>query len=205
MTTHLLFTEEMETFDPLRDLFVAQTAKPAHITDINLRTLTPFQRALLVIDGTVTTFIEAYTMEPVEVVLLGQEQRRLADEHPWLEAPKGTLVLARQVILRGQYSFTFHAYAVSLIVPDRLERSVRQGLEQEGEGLGRMLLKSRQETRREILWYGREHASGLPDAIRRMADGEFMTRAYRIIAGGKPVMLINEKFPLGIDRLPSHH
>ena len=43
-------------FDPLSDLLVAQVDKPAHLKAINLRTLTPYQRALLTIDGTVTTF-----------------------------------------------------------------------------------------------------------------------------------------------------
>ena len=44
MTTH-------EPFDPLSDLFVAQFAKPAQLGGVNLRALTPFHRALLVIDG----------------------------------------------------------------------------------------------------------------------------------------------------------
>ena len=37
-----------DVFDPLSDLFVAQSARPAEVHTINLRTLTPFQRALLV-------------------------------------------------------------------------------------------------------------------------------------------------------------
>lgn len=197
--------EKGNDFDPLRDLFVAQAAKPAHIGEINLRTLTPFQRALLVIDGTVTKFIEAYTMEPVEIVRLGQEQRHLSADHAWLEASKGTPVIARQVVLRGQYSHTFHAYAVSLIVPKRLKDPVRQALELNGEGLGRILLNSQMETRREVLWYGKEKANGLPDVIRHQTQAEFISRTYRIIVEGLPIMLINEKFPYGVDGLPSHH
>jgi hypothetical protein len=50
-----------ETFTPMSDLFVAQFTRPKHLEQINLRSLTPFQRALLVLDGTVTKFIEAYT------------------------------------------------------------------------------------------------------------------------------------------------
>jgi chorismate-pyruvate lyase len=34
---------------------------------------------------------------------------------------------------------------------------------------------------------------------------EFISRAYRIIANGKPIMLISEKFPSDRDLLPSHH
>jgi chorismate-pyruvate lyase len=200
----VLLDEDRE-FDPLRELFVAQSARPAHLGEINLRTLTPFQRSLMVIDGTVTKFIEAYTMEPVEIIRLGQEKRRLPTDHAWLEAPQGARVIARQVLLRGKYSYTIYAYAVSLVMPDRLQEITKQGLEIEGEGLGRMLLNNQTETYREILWYGKEQVNGLPDSIRRLTNNEFISRTYRIIADGCPIMLINEKFPSGGDRLPSHH
>ena len=61
----------------MKDLFAAQFAKPSDLEEMNLSQLTPFQRALLVIDGTVTQFIEAYTFSPVEVVLLHQETQTL--------------------------------------------------------------------------------------------------------------------------------
>jgi chorismate-pyruvate lyase len=197
--------EDGNEFDPLRELFVAQSARPSHLGEINLRALTPFQRSLLVIDGTVTKFIEAYTMEPVEVIRLDQEKRNLPADHAWLEAPKGTAVIARQVLLRGKYSYTTYAYAVSLIVPHRLEADARQRLEIDGEGLGRILLSGRKETYRDVLWYGKEQIASLPDSIRHLTDGEFISRTYRIIADGCPIMLINERFPSRIDRLPAHH
>ena len=59
----------------MKDLFVAQFAKPSDLEEINLSQLTPFQRALLVTDGTVTQFIEAYTLSTVEVVLLHQRHK----------------------------------------------------------------------------------------------------------------------------------
>src|SRR3989337_2645452 len=102
-------------FDPLSDLFVAQFAKPPDLGIVNLRALTPFQRALLVIDGTVTKFIEAYTMEPIEVVRLAQSTQQLPGDHVWLEAPKTTEVVARQVVLRGKFSQKPYVYAQSLI------------------------------------------------------------------------------------------
>ena len=184
---------------------MAQSAKPAEIHGINLRALTPFQRALLVLDGTVTKFIEAYHMEPIEIVRLSQETHPLTVDHDWLEAPKGTDVIVRQVLLRGKYSYTLYAYAVSLIVPSRLPEVTNQKLEVDGEGLGRILLAGEFETRREVLWYGKEHADQMPEVVRELADADFISRAYRIIAARQPVMLINEKFPYGRDQLPSHH
>ena len=59
----------------MKALFVAQDDKPATLREINLARLTPFQRGLLVTDGTVTQFIEAYTFMPVEVVLLQQTKQ----------------------------------------------------------------------------------------------------------------------------------
>ena len=68
---------------------------PAGVSGVNLRALTPFQRALLVIDGTVTKFIEAYVMEPVKVRILGNDWHRLSAGHTWLEADAGTCRKAR--------------------------------------------------------------------------------------------------------------
>src|SRR3989304_4469863 len=89
-------------FDPLSDLFVAQFAKPPDLGIVNLRALTPFQRALLVIDGTVTKFIEAYTMEPVTVRIISHEQRRLSAENAWLEAEGGARRLGQGRCSRGE-------------------------------------------------------------------------------------------------------
>lgn len=192
-----------DTFDPLSDLFVAQLARPMQLGVVNLRALTPFQRALLVIDGTVTKFIEAYTLEPVQTVHLGQETRPLTSDQPWLEAEQGTEVLARRVFLEGRYTRTVYAYAVSLVVPDRLPEAARESLKEDAGSLGRILLSAQLETRREVLWYGREHLSDVPDPIRRLEGVPAISRTYRIISRGRPLMLINEKFPSSPDRLPS--
>jgi len=182
-------------FDPFADLFNTQQARPAHLGHIDLRTLTPFQRALLVIDGTVTKFLEAYTLEPVEVVLLKQEIQALAADHKWLALSADTEIVARQVLLRGRYSATVYVYAVSLLVQDRLPSDMLGHLKVEPSGLGRVLLNSQIENRREILWYGHESLDNLPAEIGHHTGNDFISRTYRIIAGGKPTMLINEKFP----------
>ena len=63
----------------MKDLFVAQFAKPSDLEEMNLSQLTPFQRALLTIDGTVTQLIEAYTFSPVEVVSAPPRNANLTD------------------------------------------------------------------------------------------------------------------------------
>ena len=192
-------------FDPVSRLSTAPLAKPRGLEPLNLRALTPFQRALLVIDGTVTTFIEAYTLEPVEIERLSHVVSPLAEADPWLDAPPGTSVALRHVLIQGRYSRTLYVYAVSLVAVERLPPAARERLEMEGEGIGRVLSAHRIETRREVLWYGREHARDLPDAVRNRSDGEFITRTYRIISEGRPIALISERFPVGAERLPSQY
>jgi chorismate-pyruvate lyase len=192
-------------FDPLRDLFVAQSEKPAGIGEINLRALTPYQRALLVIDGTLTKFIEAYTLEPVQVIHLDQAVRELTSHHLWLDAPAGTQVIARQVLLWARYSDQMRAFAVSLIVPERLGTSVQEAVETGGEGLGRILLQNELETRREVLWYGLESNNELPARLRERTRGDLISRTYRIFCQNLPIMLINEKFPLEDTPEPAHY
>lgn len=184
-------------FDPFADLLSAQGSRPLDLQLVNLRTLTPFQRALVSIDGTVTKFIEAYMLEPVESVLLTQQNQRLATDHPWLALPAQSEVTARQVLLRGRYSATVYAYALSLLVTERLPKTLLRDLAVEPAGIGRVLLNSQIENRRELLWYGRETIADLPAEIARYAGNEFISRTYRIMAGGQALMLINEKFPVG--------
>jgi chorismate-pyruvate lyase len=191
--------------DPIADLFVAQDSKPDYLAPVNLRTLSPFHRALLVTDGTVTKFIEAYRMEPIDVRLLLSEVRQLSAHHHWLDAPKNADVVVREVALQGRQSGDIYAYAVSLVVPQSLPERSRRALEVDGESLGRILLKERTETYREILWFGKETLTELPDMLSHLRSREFLSRTYRILAGGRPIMLINEKFPMHGDDLPLHH
>jgi chorismate-pyruvate lyase len=195
----------MEAFDPLRDLPRAQSDKPAEWTAVNLRALSPFQRALLVIDGTVTRFIEAYTLEPVEVVQLSHEESELVADSPWLEATRGTRAVIREVLIEARYSRTLYVSAVSTLIPERLPPEMRQRLDQPGEAIGRLLNEGQLETRREVLWLGREHHAELPEALRERSDGEFVSRAYRILSGGRPLALIHERFPTSFEQHPSMH
>lgn len=187
-------------FSPLNELLTAPAAKPAGLSAVNLRVLSPFQRSLLVMDGTVTKFIEAYTLEPLNIRRLSQSTVALPEDHRWLEAPKGTTIAVREVLIEGEYSGTLYVYAVSLIVLDRMPATVRERLEIDGEGIGRILIDHELETRREVLWYGREHAGELGEEVRRRTSGEFITRAYRIVHKRKPVALITEKFPVEVNR-----
>lgn len=184
----------------MKSLFVAQDKKPSTLREINFARLTPFQRGLIVTDGTVTQFIEAYTFAPVEVVLLRQEKHPLSSDHEWLQLAAGEEVISRQVTLQThretESSSMLHTYADSLIALKRLPKSILEGLEFNKQGLGRLLQHSGLETRRELLWCGIETLTDLPIAIVHLEGETFISRAYLVYADQKPLMLINEKFPL---------
>ena len=184
----------------MKALFVAQDDKPESLKRINFARLTPFQRGLLVTDGTVTRFIEAYTLMPVEVTLLQQTKQTLSTEHTWLQLPTGAEVISRQAVihthLQEESSPIIHTYADSLIVPERLPQSFMDGLGSDKQGLGGLLPRSGLETRRELLWCGIETLTDLPSAITHLEGEKFISRTYRMLANQEPLMLINEKFRL---------
>lgn len=183
----------------LNKRFVAQTARPPTLEDIKPARLTPFQRALLVTDGTVTPLIEAYTFSPVEVVLLRETEQALDMEYAWLELPIGSSVVTREVVLQTPTTDTqlpkIHAYAISHIVYERLPSSVVEGLKSRTGGLGVLLQRTVWETRRDLLWWGVERTVGLPDAIGHLESKLFLSRTYRVVAKKDPLMFITEKFP----------
>lgn len=183
-------------FDPAVDVFTAQGQRPASLGPVDLASLTPLQRGLLVIDGTVTKFLEATALEPIDVVRLDQVVAQLDAADRWLDLPAGAPVIRRRVMLLGHESGRFCVWADSLIALDRLSASVRRAIEQDGGGLGRILVDTAAETRREGLWYGQERGTDVPEPVRRLWGGEFLTRSYRVLAKGRPLMVITERFPL---------
>jgi chorismate-pyruvate lyase len=182
-------------FDPATELFVAQSRRPAELSDINFADLSPLLRVLLVTDGTVTKLLEAYALEPVTVRRLDQYTKCLdaADDYLGLEA--GEELLVRSVMLVGTESQRLYVFAESLIAPGNLPVPIRERLQTETGGLGKILLDSGLETRREGLWYGKERPVGVPESVASLCAGDFITRSYRIISGGLPLMLITERFP----------
>ena len=184
---------ETGAFDPLADLLVGNSERPTERGPVNLRAVGPLLRALLVTDGTVTKFLEAVTMERVEVAILAQSEIELTEYHDTLEAQPNSRVITRTVSLIGTTTKRHYAEATSLLVVDRLPVEVRRRLEDHPQGIGRILLESRLETRREVLWYGRDPS----ESTDRGVGG--IRRAYRIISGGAPLMLITESFPRDLE------
>ena len=153
------------------------------------------QRILLVTDGTVTNLLEAYAGEHVAVVKLQQETEPAPHTLADLDVRAEDEILRREVLLRGRESGRTLVYALSYIVPSRLDPALRQGLLDSVKPIGRLLEENRVETFREILSAGREPAAGMGIHFGIGRDALMVSRTYRIVVAGRPVMRITERFP----------
>lgn len=183
--------------DLILRLFQAQDLRPDHLSDLNFAALSPFQRSLLVMVGLVTQFIEAYRLEPVRVLTLSQVPDQLSTADPWIDAAPGTPVIHRRVLLRGEDSGETYVYGEAVLLPERLPEYVQQGLAREDEGLGRLLIQGKVEYHGELLWCGVEILDEeLPESLGHLRRRPLISRTYRFVSEGRPLMRITERFTL---------
>jgi len=162
---------------------------------MRLADLAPFQQVLLTTDGTVTEIIEALAAEPMGVVKLGQEPRVLAHRLPGLDAAAGQHVMRREILLCGRKTGRPYLHAESWIAPAQLDPRVRDGLERSDKPVGLLLLEFRVETFKEILDCGQAPAGVLASHFGLDPQAPMLHRTYRMISGGRPILLISERFP----------
>lgn len=167
--------------------------------------LSPFQRILLTTDGTLTVLVEVYANEEIKVVKLSHSSGPWPGDHPDLELEGGEDVLRRTILLEGADTHANFLYADSLIVTDRLPPDVRAGLFDTDKPIGRLLVEARTETFREILRAGTEPAGACASHFGIDKDHLLIFRTYTVVAEGRPIMLITEKFPIdAFWALPDH-
>ena len=156
--------------------------------------LSPAQQVLVKTNGTVTHILEAYTGEPMRIVKLSQGYVACEDDRR-LDLESGHPVLQRTVLLQGSNSGRNYLFADSIMIPDRLDRRVVDGLLNTDTPVGTLLVENRVETFREILTVGTEPAGSCAAYFGIAPDDEMICRTYRVLASKRPIMLITEKFP----------
>jgi chorismate-pyruvate lyase len=161
---------------------------------IPIDTLPPFLRALLVTDGTVTKIIEAYFWEPVVVDTLRQEFIAAEARIPWIDVAADDRIMIRRARLRGADSGKHYAHASSVIRTELIPAHFRQRLIDREIGIGALIRDSGLESYREVLEVGVEPAATGDEA------SAGVSRTYRIIIAGEPVILITETLPLALYR-----
>jgi len=166
--------------------------KKSHIDPAKLSV---FQRIILTTDGTLTEILEAYLSEKIKLVKLAETIEPVAQNISLLDINCGQEVLQRKILLQGKISRNNWVYAESILVPDRLDEKLKNGLLVSQEPMGRLWLEHRLETFKEIVDSAREPAEDLADYFKIKRSDKLLSRTYRVFSGRSPIILITEKFP----------
>lgn len=149
---------------------------------------------LFATDGTVTTILEAYAGEPVEAVRLAQSlQPARPQDAELLALPEGSPVLDRHVLPCGVRGGMPFLCGESLIVVERLDPCIVDRLESTNEPIGQLLRACRLETFREVLAVGEQPAGSYGAYFGVHQDVRLLSRTYRVVSQGQPIMLITER------------
>jgi chorismate-pyruvate lyase len=154
------------------------------------------QRILLVTDGTLTDTLEAAFLEPIGLRKIGADiipaQAPVAD----LDLAAGEPILDRQIVLYGETTGRPYIYAESLLALDRLPPRFREELMHSETPMGRLWSEYKMETWKELLHVSRHRAEEQAEHLQIAREAECLVRRYRLISGGRPLMVIQEQFPL---------
>jgi chorismate-pyruvate lyase len=182
-------------YDPIRGFLPEDETGFVPHNNIQFQAVDPFLRVLLVTDGTVTKFLEAYLWEPISVERCLQEETFLKQNEPLLGVKKEESVILRRILLRGVRTGKVYTFAESLIRIHLLEQGIQKDLLEGRLGIGELLRDRRLETYREILEFGREKAGEEASSYFGIkSEDPIYYRRYRITIKGLPVILITEKF-----------
>jgi chorismate-pyruvate lyase len=158
--------------------------------------LSDVERILVVSDGTFTYQLETFVREPIGVEILSNEQVPLfPGDAELLQRQPGGLVWDRRTLLRGKRTSTAYCYATSVINDENLDPDFRAELRVTQSGIGHLMAKYRMGTFRELLTYHIDAGSGYAHHLPHFLDAAFLSRTYRIVFEGRPIMLITENMP----------
>jgi chorismate-pyruvate lyase len=144
----------------------------------------------------VTESLKAYFGEPIDVKVLEHAEVMSDRNYPALNVAAGDQILKRGVTLRGQLSDTIYAYATSVIVISGVPSEIRRELTEERKGIGELLRESRLETYRELLSMRRIRAGQWASCLELDEGASVVARTYLIYHGQRPVIEIEEFFPV---------
>ncbi|MDD5214897.1 MAG: chorismate lyase [Methylococcales bacterium] len=162
---------------------------------VDLKTLSPLQRIILISDGTLTELLEHLIDEPLQVVKLHESIEATDDEIAYLDLPKNQQVITREICLQGKKSGQNWLYAKSKIVLDRLPPLFREDLLASQIPIGKLWAKHRVETYKEIEPPFFETAEKLAIHFNIAPEKELLGRTYRVFSNQQPMMMLTEKFP----------
>jgi chorismate-pyruvate lyase len=154
----------------------------------------PILRTLLLSDGTVTKFLEAYYGEAVRVKTLVHAESPLGDNLSPLECEKGNLIVNRRIQMVGATTNRIYGLAQSSLRADILWPEVRQDLVKGRLGIGELMRQRRIETYRELLDCVSVPAGCWAHELGCSPEAPTAVRTYRIFAAGQPCLLITDRY-----------
>jgi chorismate-pyruvate lyase len=185
----------MKDYFKIRGYVPGGIVKNAKSESLDLQSLSPFLRTLMITDGTVTKNLEAFFWEQIMVETLRQEEIEFPTDQEWLNIKRGDRILQREVRLKGNDSGKVYVFARSLIRLEILPEHLREALLSGKIGIGELVRECGLETYREILDMGQEIDESLAETFSTQHCGELVYRTYRIVVNQQPVILITEYFP----------
>ena len=163
---------------------------------LDLTTLPPFLRSLLVTDGTVTKSLEAWFWEKVKIEPLSNYCEILKHGVSGLEVENGDKVLHREVLLKGVQSSAIYATARSTVSLKYLPVDISRALEKGEIGIGEILRENGVETYRDIFDINYYSTLSEDDILLSSLKADVLSRSYRIRVNSHPAIIVTEFFPL---------
>lgn len=153
--------------------------------------ITPFLRACLLTDGSLTILLESFTGH--EIKISGLEQKTIpADEKisKELKINPGEKLNEREVILSAEQKPL--VYARSYAVISRLSNRAKKDILNTDTPIGKILKKHKVEVHREILEIGIKTEPKIAKILNK--NNKILWRSYMIIQKNMPLMKIEEYF-----------
>ncbi|MEY4769209.1 MAG: hypothetical protein RL637_1848 [Pseudomonadota bacterium] len=162
---------------------------------VNLSDLSPYQRIILISNGTLTKLLEHLLSEQLMVIKLSEILQPATEAIEYLNIAAGELLIERKICLQGQTTGTHWLYAESKIVLQRLDVSFREDLLNSKIPIGKLWAKHRVETFKELLPPFIEIAAELAVHFNLTPNDLLLGRTYRVFSNHQPIMMLTEKFP----------
>jgi chorismate-pyruvate lyase len=166
-----------------------------------IRKLNRDLRLLIATNGTLTRILGIVADEEIVVHIVEQEIHRVAPEEAERGQLPGDRVLQRRVVLQGRSSGHRFVAAESLIAIDVLPPAITASLTETRCPIGEVMAAERLETFKEAadVWIGQSPnwmVQGQPSP-----PPDIVSRRYRIIVEGRPVIIIAEYFLESLSRV----
>jgi len=166
---------------------------------LDVKTLPPFLRTLLVMDGTVTKSLSAWFWEPVSVKPCYNKLETLTTPLEILGINTGDKVLRREVSLIGKQSQKTFACARSIVSIPCLPDTIGDALAKGKMGIGELLQEQDIETYRDI--FSIDFLTEQEKAKDKLLDsltGDIVSRSYQIRVNGVSAIIVTEYFPISL-------